>query len=85
MATFRELHAAARAHQKPKFAAPDLAVNNSRGAQAPPTHIPAKAAPTFRALHAAAQAHQNPPKQKPESGDDGGIRWGQAASGAAKV
>lgn len=58
MATFRELHAAARAHQKPKFDVPDLVVNNSRGADAPPTHIPAKAAPTFHALHAAARAHQ---------------------------
>jgi hypothetical protein len=83
--TFQEKKALARAHQKPKFDAPDLVVNNSRGADAPPTRIPAKAAPTFRELHAAARAHQNLPKQKPESGDGDGIRWGQAASGAAKV
>jgi hypothetical protein len=58
MATFRELHASARAHQKPRFDAPDLVVNNSRGAEAPPTVVPAKVAPTFHQLHASARAHQ---------------------------
>ena len=58
MATFRELHAAARAHQTPEFDAPDLVVNNSRGAEAPPTVVPAKAAPTFHQLQASARAHQ---------------------------
>lgn len=56
--TFPELYAAARAHQRPKFDTPDLVVNNSRGAKAPPTLIPAKAAPTFHALHASARVHQ---------------------------
>jgi hypothetical protein len=45
--TFTELHAAARAHQRPKFDAPDLVVNNSQGAKAPPTFIPTRAAPTL--------------------------------------
>jgi hypothetical protein len=31
--TFRELYAVARAHQKPEFDAPDLAVNNARSAE----------------------------------------------------
>jgi hypothetical protein len=63
--TFRELHTAARAHQKPKLDA-DLVVNNARGAEAPPTGIFPKAAPTFHALHAAARAHQN---RQPGIGD----------------
>lgn len=54
--TFREKKALARAHQKPQFDAPDLVVNNSRGAEAPPTLIPTKAAPSFHALHASARA-----------------------------
>ena len=43
--TFHELHAAARAHQKTKFDAPDLVVNNSRADQAPMAVIPTKAVP----------------------------------------
>ena len=45
MSTFPELHAAARAHQKPKFDAPDLVVNNTRGDRAPMATIPTRAAP----------------------------------------
>lgn len=45
MATFRELRAAARAHQKPKFDDAELVVNNSRADQAPMAVIPTGVAP----------------------------------------
>jgi hypothetical protein len=63
--TFHEKKALAVAHQKPKFDAPDLVVNNSRGSEAPPPVGPAKTTPTFHALHAAARAHLRPKSDAP--------------------